>query len=78
MQVECVHEKVPCRTLGDCGGDEEKLVDRIRLAIALEGDLADEQRDRLGYIASRCPIHRMLDEKPRIEQTVSVVRPASG
>jgi len=53
-------------------------VDRIRLAIALGGDLTDEQRDRLGYIAGRCPIHRLLDERPRIEHTVSVVRPASG
>jgi uncharacterized OsmC-like protein len=48
------------------------------LAIALEGELNEEQRERLGYIAGRCPIHRLLDERPRIEHTVSVVKPGSG
>ena len=37
-------------------------ISSIDLELLLGGDLSDDQRQRLGEIASRCPIHRTLTE----------------
>lgn len=36
--------------------------DRISRQITLEGDLNDEQRQRLLEIANKCPVHRLLSQ----------------
>lgn len=36
--------------------------DRINRTITLEGDLSDEQRQRLLEIANKCPVHRALSQ----------------
>jgi putative redox protein len=36
--------------------------DRISRRITLEGDLSDEQRQRLLEIANKCPVHRLLSQ----------------
>lgn len=36
--------------------------DRISRRITLEGDLNDEQRQRLLEIANKCPVHRLLSQ----------------
>jgi uncharacterized OsmC-like protein len=46
--------------------------DEIRRHILLEGDLPEEQRVRLAYIATRCPIHRTLERVPSILDEVEV------
>lgn len=38
-------------------GDEGSIIDR---RIVLEGDLSDEQRERLLQIANACPVHKIL------------------
>jgi putative redox protein len=38
-------------------GDEGSTIDR---RIVLEGDLSDEQRERLLQIANACPVHKIL------------------
>ena len=40
----------------------EGKIASIELQLLLGGDLSDEQRQRLGEIASRCPVHRSLTE----------------
>lgn len=46
----------------DMTGLDEKTgkIDRFERIIELEGDLSEQQRDRLREIANRCPIHRTL------------------
>ena len=34
---------------------------RLTQTITLEGDLAEDQRERLREIAGRCPVHRLVD-----------------
>ena len=43
--------------------------EQINLAITLEGDLSDEQRQRIMAIATRCPVHRTLHAGVPIETT---------
>lgn len=43
-----------------------RRVDVFDLAITIDGDLTVEQRDRLLYIAGRCPVKRALEGSSRI------------
>ncbi len=68
IQVRLRHDRV---YLDDCLSCEEGdgRVDRITRTLALEGDLTDEQRQRLIAIADRCPVHQTLEKEVRIETT---------
>jgi uncharacterized OsmC-like protein len=46
--------------------DPNARLDRIERSIVLEGDLSAEQRRRLLSVASRCPVHRTLENRPVI------------
>ena len=46
-----------------------KLLDRIERQITLEGELDQEQRERLLEIANRCPVHRALAQ-PLVVETM--------
>ncbi len=60
------HEK---RYVEDCEGCEKEgaKIDFIERELVLEGDLTDEQRERLREIADKCPVHRTLRGEVRIE-----------
>jgi putative redox protein len=59
--------------LEDCRDCEEKdrHIERIERVITLEGPLDDGQRARLLEIAEKCPVHRTLESRVRIESTLS-------
>jgi len=59
VQIELAHERDHERDCEDCETEDRRL-DRMTRRIHLEGDLSDEQRQRLLEIASRCPVHRTL------------------
>ena len=71
VTVECsrsvVHQTSPVGRL------DRKRIEKIGRRILLKGDLTDEQRDRIKYIARRCPVHRTLESSPQIEDEVEVV-----
>ncbi|ADB31513.1 OsmC family protein [Kribbella flavida DSM 17836] len=46
------------------------LLDRIDVRIQLDGDLTDEQRDRLLAIAGKCPVHRTLHSEVQIRTSL--------
>ena len=48
------------------------LLERYTLDIELVGELDEEQRERLAYIATRCPIRKTLSGTPHFEETVTV------
>ncbi len=49
----------------------KQSVTRIVKTITIEGDLSDEQRQRLLEIADRCPVHRVLTGELEIETHVT-------
>ena len=59
VRVRLRHDREHQADCNDCESDRSK-VDIIYRYIHLEGNLDDEQRQRLLQIADRCPVHRTL------------------
>jgi putative redox protein len=57
----------------DCEHCEEEgmFIDEIERDIVLRGDLTEEQREKLAYIATRCPVHRTLTTPTHVHDTVA-------
>lgn len=70
VTIELSHDRVYTDDSENCD-DSKALVDRIERKIQLHGPLSDEQRQRLGYIATRCPLDKTLSSAPRIVDHVS-------
>ena len=66
VKVHLDHGK---RYVDDCMRCEkmEGKLDHFERVIELEGNLTEEQKDRLLEIADRCPVHRTLEREIRIE-----------
>ena len=65
VTVRLSHHKIHARDCNDCETREGK-VDEITREIILEGDLTQEQQQRLLEIANRCPVHRTLSSEIKI------------
>jgi putative redox protein len=65
VTVTLSHRKIHATDCADC---ETKvgMLDHIERVIAIEGDLNDEQRQRLMEIADKCPVHRTLTSEVHI------------
>ncbi len=61
VEVHLGHEKVHAKDGSDPETKKSKI-DKFERAIELEGDLDDEQREKLLDIAEKCPVHRTLTE----------------
>jgi putative redox protein len=59
--------------IADCAEALERdcRIERIRIELAVEGDLDETQRARLVEIAGRCPVHRTLGAKVQLETTLA-------
>ncbi|MEN3973775.1 bifunctional alpha/beta hydrolase/OsmC family protein [Emcibacter sp. SYSU 3D8] len=64
--VDVVHDRIHATDCTDCETREVKI-DVLRRTIRLEGDLSDEEREKLIAIADKCPVHRTLTNEIRIE-----------
>ncbi|MEO0561924.1 MAG: OsmC family protein [Chloroflexota bacterium] len=60
VSIDLTLEKVKAEDDPTYDGDA-KFVHRIEQKLTFHGDLDDKQRERLMYIAGRCPVHRILD-----------------
>ena len=60
VSVDITHDKIHAADCDHCSGGEQKI-DQFRRIITLEGDLTEDQRDRLMAIADKCPVHRTLE-----------------
>ena len=74
VDVELSHDRVYAKDCEECEGTEGR-VEVIRRQITVEGDLNTEQRARLAYIATRCPVHKTLSNPPTIIDTVAAGGP---
>lgn len=59
VRVDVQHGKVHAEDCLDCQSETGKIDQFVR-TIHLQGDLSDEQRQRMLEIADRCPVHRSL------------------
>lgn len=59
------HEKKHAEDCENCEAESAKI-DHIDRELVLEGELSEEQRERLLEIADKCPVHRTLQSKVRI------------
>jgi putative redox protein len=67
--VRLAHRKIHAQDCADCETREGK-VDEITREIRLEGELNEEQRQRLLEIANRCPVHRTLTSEIKVRTTL--------
>ncbi len=65
VKVRLGHQKIHADDCSDCETREGK-VDEITREIFLEGDLSDEQQQKLLEIANRCPVHRTLTSEIKV------------
>lgn len=69
VDVELSHNRVHASDCEDCE-EETGIVERIEVKLRVEGDLDEKQRERLAYIATRCPVHKTLASGPHIVHTM--------
>lgn len=69
VSVKMRHGKVHALDEARCETGKA-CVDHIRRELILEGPLTAEQRERLGEIADRCPVHRTMTAGTEIETTL--------
>ncbi len=69
VDVELSHNRVHASDCEDCE-EETGIVERIEVKLRVEGNLDEKQRERLAYIATRCPVHKTLASGPRIVHTI--------
>ena len=65
ISVWLSHERVHAEDCAECEEKDAKL-DRIQRVIRFEGDLDEEQRQKLLDIANKCPVHRTLTSQIRV------------
>ncbi|GAA4411245.1 bifunctional alpha/beta hydrolase/OsmC family protein [Nibrella viscosa] len=62
--VHLQHDKIHAQDSEDT--EKQPMLDQISREIEIEGDLTDEQRNRLLEIAEKCPVHRTLHSSVQI------------
>ena len=78
MSVHLSHEKVRARDYADLTAEElaaagpETRLDVIHKDISVQGDLTQEQVERLREIAERCPVNRTLMTPPRVVASMTL------
>lgn len=72
VRVKLHHSRVHAEDCMDCESKSGR-VDRIERTISLEGDLTEEQRQRMLQIADRCPVHKTLKGEIEIRSELEEV-----
>lgn len=70
IYMELRHNKRHAEDCENCE-DPKSRIDFIEKEIIVEGDLSDEQLDRLLEISQRCPVNRTLTGEIRMDSTIS-------
>ena len=58
--IDLEHSKIQAADCDDCETETGKISE-IKLSLTLEGDLSEEQKERVFQIAGRCPVKRSLE-----------------
>lgn len=70
ITVALRHNKVYAEDCKNCENEKSKI-DKIDVAITLQGALSQDQRAKLLEIANKCPVHRTLTSTIKIETTLN-------
>jgi putative redox protein len=73
VSVDVSHARIHAKDCADCTEEERgsgKRIDRFERVIAIEGDLSPELADKIEEIAGKCPVHRTLESRSRVETVV--------
>lgn len=70
VRVRLAHQKIHAKDCADCPQTDVKL-DQITREIVLEGELTEEQRQKLLEIANKCPVHRTLTSQISIQSKLA-------
>ncbi|MDV6013601.1 bifunctional alpha/beta hydrolase/OsmC family protein [Haloechinothrix sp. LS1_15] len=68
VAVSLRHSRIYARDCESCETEQGKI-DRIERSIEIDGDLDEDQRQRLLAIADKCPVHRTLHSETVIDTT---------
>jgi putative redox protein len=68
--VSVTHAKIHAEDCADCESSSGKI-DQFRRVLTLEGNLTDEQRQRMLEIADRCPVHRTLHGEIKVRSKLA-------
>lgn len=74
VTVELSHERVHAHDSRECEEKDDVMVDVIRRYIVVKGALDKEQKERLLYIARRCPVNRTLTGSLETLDEIDVVK----
>jgi putative redox protein len=64
------HGRVHAEDCGDCESATGKI-DEFQRVLTLDGDLTEEQRQRMLEIADRCPVHKTLHGEIKVRTTLT-------
>lgn len=65
VRVRALHERVHVKDCEECA-QNDRHIDHISVEVELEGNLEEEQRNRLREVAARCPVRRTLTAGSRV------------
>ncbi|KRB40460.1 MAG: bifunctional alpha/beta hydrolase/OsmC family protein [Pseudomonadota bacterium] len=74
IQVEVSHKKLHVQD-GAAGGEDGKI-DCFNRVISVDADMPQEMRAKLVEIAGKCPVHRTLEARSKVETQVRSFDPA--
>ncbi len=61
-----------CDSCDKQGREDQKEIQHISRLIYVTGEVTEEQKERLLYIAGRCPVHITLHSDPHVEDALIV------
>lgn len=63
VTVRLRQQRIHAKDCAECTGAAEGFIHRIERSVHLEGDLTQEQHERLQEIAHKCPVHKTLSSE---------------
>jgi len=70
VAVNVASERIHAKDCDDCES-ESGYVHRFDVKLQVEGDLTEEQRQKLLQIAQRCPVYKTLSNEIKIVETLA-------
>ena len=70
VSVRVRHDRIHARDCEDCETAVGRI-DEFQRELRIEGELSDEQRQRMVEIADRCPVHRTLMGEIKVRTTLA-------
>ena len=71
VSTQYTYDRIHADDCAHCDEDAAGFLHNVTAEIFIDGDLDDEQRERLADIAKRCPVHRTLDDGMVFSETVT-------